>query len=104
MPGKIANPESRSFRRTTSMIPDALKVVLERYPKAAQPLGEPEPLGNAGGFSGAQLWRFSSGIGTLAARAWPIEGPPAAALQQIHDWLALTRTLGFVATPQADRL
>ena len=30
-----------------------------------------EPLGGAGGFSGARLWRVTTGQGVFALRAWP---------------------------------
>lgn len=75
--------------------------MLARYPAIARPCAEPEPLGNAGGLSGALLWRFASGRGLLVARAWPPEGPPRAALETIHRWVGLAGRVGFLAVPLA---
>jgi homoserine kinase type II len=80
---------------------DDLKAVLDRYPAIARPLGPPEPLGNAGGLSGSRLWRYPSGRGRLVARAWPEDGPPRLAIEQIHRWLRETNDLGFVPVPLA---
>ncbi len=59
----------------------------------------PQALGNAGGYSGARLWRYESGRGWLVARAWPQDGPTRAGLEQIHRWLDETADLGFVPIP-----
>lgn len=77
--------------------------MLAHYPAIARPCAEPEPLGNAGGLSGALLWRFRSGRGPLVARAWPPEGPPRPALETIHRWVALAGKVGFLAVPIAAR-
>jgi Ser/Thr protein kinase RdoA (MazF antagonist) len=84
------------------MIADALKAITARYDPIARPLARVEPLGNAGGLSGARLWRYESGLGQLVARAWPPGGRTIADVRQIHAWLRLTQTLGFVAVPLAD--
>ena len=81
---------------------DDLRKILARYPAIARPLDLPEALGNAGGLSGSNLWRYPSGSGTLLARAWPIDGPPRRGLETIHRWLADARDLGFVPVPLAD--
>lgn len=73
--------------------------VLDRYPAACRPTSPPEPLGNAGGLSGAKLWRFSTGRGPLVARAWPVDGPDLEALGRIHGWLLEAGDLGFVPVP-----
>ncbi len=80
-----------------------LKTVLSRYPALTQPLDEPEPLGNAGGFSGARFWRFDSGMGRLVLRAWPVDGPSEDALARIHSWLLSAGRLGFIPEPIATR-
>jgi homoserine kinase type II len=80
-----------------------LAAVLDRYPAGVQPLSAPAALGNAGGWSGAWLWRFVAGQGPLVARAWPPEGPGRGALEQIHGWLAEASRLGFVPVPLAAR-
>jgi homoserine kinase type II len=85
------------------MLADVLKTVLERYPKPAQPAAEPESLGNAGGLSGASLWRFPSELGLLVARAWPSSGASLIGVRRIHRWLESARTLDFVASPLPDR-
>ncbi|MDR3632405.1 MAG: phosphotransferase [Isosphaeraceae bacterium] len=80
---------------------DALRSVLARYPAIARPCAEPESLENAGGLSGAQLWRFPSGRGMLVARAWPPEGPPRRALEMIHQWIGRAGRVGFLSLPLA---
>src|SRR3954451_19125801 len=82
---------------------DDLRAVLARYPAIARPCSVPEALGNAGGGSGARLWRFASGRGPLAARAWPPEANDCAALARIHLWLGEASALGFVPVPLAAR-
>src|SRR5512135_201190 len=80
-----------------------LNALLARYPAIVRPLDEPEPLGNAGGWSGARLWRFATGLGPMVARAWPPDGPGRPALRRIHATLAEARGLGFVPVPERDR-
>lgn len=81
---------------------DVLTTVLARYPPIARPLGTPELLGNAGGHSGAQLWRFASGRGPLVARAWPEAGMEPERLRRIHADLLRARGLGFIPVPEPD--
>lgn len=76
-----------------------LKTVLCNYPARTRPRDEPIPLGNAGGLSGSRLWRYQSGQGLLAARAWPIDGPPPAQLDRVHHWLNEASRVGFVPVP-----
>jgi Ser/Thr protein kinase RdoA (MazF antagonist) len=78
---------------------DSLNQLLRLYAASAQPLAPPIWLGNAGGGSGAKLWRFQSGLGDLVARAWPIDGPGPAVLGRIHSWLARLADLDFVPVP-----
>jgi homoserine kinase type II len=80
---------------------DELSAVLARYPAIVRPCAAPEPLGNAGGGSGARLWRFASGRGSLVARAWPVDGPPEVVLLRIHEWLATAARLGMIPAPIA---
>jgi homoserine kinase type II len=77
--------------------------LLSRYPPRVQPLDEPESLGGAGGLSGARLWRYRSGQGTLALRGWPPGGPTRSHLEQVHHWLLQASDLGFIPTPIVDR-
>src|SRR5262249_23634218 len=76
-----------------------LQKVLARYPPGCRPSSEPEPLGNAGGLSGARLWRFPAGARTLVARAWPVDGPPRQMLERTHRWLVQAERLDFVSMP-----
>ena len=39
---------------------DEVTALLARYPAIARPHAKPEPLGNAGGYSGARLWRYAN--------------------------------------------
>lgn len=45
-------------------------------------------LGNAGGFSGARLWRLQSPVGELCLRRWPAKHPDAKKLTWMHNVLA----------------
>jgi Ser/Thr protein kinase RdoA (MazF antagonist) len=80
---------------------DTLTRLTALYPAQARPLGPPMPLGNAGGLSGARLWRFDSGSGPTVARAWPLDGPRPDALRGIHAWLARLADLEFIPVPLA---
>lgn len=73
-----------------------LQEILTKYPGPAQPRDRPRWLGNAGGQSGATLWRYESEVGPMVARAWPTEFQDHAHLERIHRWLARAWTLGFV--------
>jgi homoserine kinase type II len=76
-----------------------LERLLALYPAQARPLAPPTPLANAGGFSGARLWRFDSGLGPLVAREWPAVGPSPDALRRIHGWLVRLADLDFIPQP-----
>lgn len=81
---------------------DLLREVLESYPESIRPRSGTTPLGNAGGLSGARLWRFDATAGPVVARAWPPE-MDAARLARIHGWMGEAVHLGFVPAPIADR-
>lgn len=57
-----------------------------------------QALGNAGGFSGSQLWRIESAYGTFCLRAWPA-GRTAADLQPVHRWMLQARLAGLTFVP-----
>ena len=80
---------------------ETLASLFARYPPEFRPLAEPEPLGNAGGMSGARLWKFSSPRGPMAARAWPVGGRSLGEIETIHAWLNRANTLTFVPVPVA---
>jgi hypothetical protein len=82
-------------------MPDTLSRLLSMYPARARPLAPPTPLGNAGGGSGARLWRFDSGLGPLVARAYPPDGPDPSSLSRIHGWIARLADLDFIPVPLA---
>lgn len=60
--------------------------VLSHYPVAAHPVSI-DCLGNAGGFSGARLWRVSTSKQVLCLRRWPAEHPKLERLLLIHHVL-----------------
>jgi homoserine kinase type II len=78
---------------------DDLTAVLALYPAGERPVAPPEALGNAGGGSGATLWRYRSGRGIRVVRAWPIDGPRPQDLERIHGWLRRVSALDFVPVP-----
>jgi len=55
--------------------------------------------GNAGGFSGARLWRSRGMTGDLCLRAWPSEAITASGLQVIHDLMRSARDAGLAFVP-----
>jgi homoserine kinase type II len=81
------------------MLIEALALVRTRYPARFQPQASLEPLGNAGGHSGAALWRYRAAAGALVLRAWPHDGPSATRLAQIHAWLRTVSDLRFIPVP-----
>ena len=76
--------------------------LLARYPPHIQPLSELKPQGNAGGYSGARLWRFRASSGEFVLRSWPPHGPSRAQLENIHRWLFLTSETGLTPVPVRD--
>ena len=76
---------------------DARKV-LDRYPADCQP-SQIEPLGSAGGMSGAQFWRIDSPRGKLVLRRWPIEHPAPDGLRMIHSVLRHVFAHGLKIVP-----
>ncbi len=60
-----------------------------------------EPLGSAGGMSGAQFWRITSPRGNFILRRWPTEHPSPERLQYIHAILrhAAARGCDFLPVP-----
>jgi hypothetical protein len=62
---------------------DDISYVLSRWPAECQPT-HGEPLGSAGGLSGARFWRLTTPRGRLVLRRWPLEHPSEDALRWIH--------------------
>jgi homoserine kinase type II len=81
-----------------------IKPVLDRF-SAADHASQIEPLGAAGGMSGAQFWRVTNPQGALALRRWPAEHPTADRLRFIHAVLryAHKRGCSFLPVPVNDR-
>jgi homoserine kinase type II len=74
---------------------DPSRAILSRYPSAVAGL-DWTPLGSAGGFSGARIWRGDlAGQPAFALKAWP-PGYPADRLAVIHSWMADARPTGLV--------
>lgn len=81
------------------MLDDDPKRLLTRYPDRLQPTGAIQPLGGAGGLSGARLWRCASSVGELVVRAWPEQGGDRARIETIHGWLRAAVDLAFLPRP-----
>ena len=64
-----------------------------------------EALGNAGGFSGAEIWRVrSEGLApTYCLRKWPSENPDRKQLEWMHGVLIHARTVGVEVIPRIYR-
>jgi Ser/Thr protein kinase RdoA (MazF antagonist) len=73
--------------------------ILSRYPRPLQPIDTVLQLGNAGGLSGARLWKYCSAAGSLCLRAWPENSPGRPHLEQVHRWLIKARDLPFIPVP-----
>jgi len=78
--------------------PEPLQTILNKYPQAFQP-STIERLGAAGGFSGARLWRITTGDGRFCLRGWPPEHPSAERLDGIHRLLRHVHEGGFHRVP-----
>jgi homoserine kinase type II len=74
--------------------------MLIAYPPDLRPVKPPEPLGGAGGFSGSNFWRIDCSRGEFALHAWPVDGPDAARLGQIHRWLNACSDFPIVPIPE----
>jgi Ser/Thr protein kinase RdoA (MazF antagonist) len=59
------------------------------------------PLGNHGGFSGAQIWRIESEVGPACLRAWPPGKASKEFLRDIHDLMKRAAGLRFVPAVHA---
>lgn len=77
---------------------DETRKILEFYPAECRPT-HVEPLGAAGGLSGAQFWRFVAPRGTLLLRCWPIERPSPERLTLIHAVLRHAAAKGLSILP-----
>ena len=77
-----------------------LDEILRQYPPDVRPT-RIEPLGSAGGLSGAQFWRITAARGTLIFRRWPIEHPAPDQLRFIHAVLdhAARNGIAFIPRP-----
>jgi Ser/Thr protein kinase RdoA (MazF antagonist) len=88
---------------TATVSMQAVEEILSRYPWRAQPVSPPQPLGGAGGLSGARLWRYPSAQGPLVLRAWPPHGTGREHIERVHRWLLMTADLGFIPIPIRDQ-
>ncbi len=69
------------------------------YPADCQP-SKIEFLDNAGGFSGARLWRLSTARGRLSLRRWPAEHPDETRLGWIQSVVTHVGREGFELLPE----
>jgi homoserine kinase type II len=77
---------------------ETIREILNQYAAEYQP-SHAEPLGSAGGMSGAQFWRLTTPRGTLALRRWPTEHPAPEQLQFIHKVLSHAQRRGIAVLP-----
>lgn len=83
--------------------PDHLQV-LAFYGEGCRPR-QIEPLGSAGGFSGAQFWRVWTDSGVLCLRRWPKENPSTEGLEFIQAvlWYVAREAFTLVPLPLENR-
>ncbi len=77
-----------------------IQSILNLYPPNCHPT-RIDPLGSAGGMSGAQFWRINAPRGTLILRRWPQEHPTPDRLRFIHAVLhhAAQRDIKILPVP-----
>ncbi len=77
-----------------------LRQVLSRYDLPA--IAQIQPLGSAGGFSGARLWKINTNLGDFCLRRWPTPHPDADQLSWIHRVIrhAYHNDCPFLAAPR----
>jgi homoserine kinase type II len=82
---------------TESLLDQAARQVLAQYPgfHASETV---LPVGNAGGFSGARLWRLRAD-GPLCLRAWPPGSTSPERLRWLHGLLDTAREAGLSFVP-----
>lgn len=71
--------------------------VLAEYPAECQTL-EIQPLGHAGGFSGALIWRCQTRLGSLCLRRWP-PGQTLGRLAEVHALMRHVAAQRFALGP-----
>lgn len=76
---------------------DAITDVIHLYPGELA-RGRCVALGNAGGFSGARLWRIEPDLGAWCLKAWP-PGMTAKRLTGIHRWMTRARQADLPFVP-----
>ena len=83
---------------------DPVRLALTRWP-LPRTVCQIEPLGNAGGFSGSQLWRIVAGPTRYCLRRWPRSHPKPSQLEWMHHVLRQVAASGcaFVPLPLACR-
>jgi homoserine kinase type II len=77
---------------------DEISEILKCYPGECAP-AVVEPLGSAGGMSGARFWRLVAPRGTLMLRCWPNEHPTPQRLAFIHSVLRHAAAKGMAILP-----
>src|SRR5438132_699578 len=84
---------------TERSLNEAARDVLKRYSFISEGT-VPQKLGNAGGFSGARLWRVRSRDAGYILKAWPENGIKAERLIWIHQLMAAARGSGLSFVPE----
>src|SRR5262245_14403510 len=85
----------------SSFPPDlAARAVLGQFPAASGAIVT--PLGNAGGFSGARLWRVQGDGGDFCLQAWPAREAEPQRLAWMHALMRRAREAGLVVVPAVE--
>ena len=64
------------------------------------PADQIQGFGNAGGFSGANIWRADSPLGPVCLRRWPSQHPSISRLDSIHQAMKSIRSAGVRQVPR----
>jgi Ser/Thr protein kinase RdoA (MazF antagonist) len=86
-------------RQAPSELDDIARQVLARFDWVQPALGLVS-CGNAGGFSGARLWRAKSLTGDVCLRAWPSEAISPSRLQAVHGLMRAASGGGLNFVPR----
>ncbi|MCX7702190.1 MAG: aminoglycoside phosphotransferase family protein [Gemmataceae bacterium] len=79
---------------------DSIGSVLSHY---SHPPTSIQPLTQAGGFSGARLWRVITADGDWCLKAWPPRPDLETQLTRMHDWMRQGRAGGLDYIPRIRR-
>ena len=83
---------------STSLTAFDCQAVLQRFLPGVRT--QTIPLGNRGGFSGAELWRVEGAFSPLCLKAWPEQGTDSQHLERMHALMVRARQARLAYVPE----